>query len=433
MSAKVLDDLISQAVNNTTASEHVTPSEGQRSVSPSEEDMLRQIAEAEERFNHEGKLRGSALAFGLPVLIALTITLTLLDYNYHFASNLGYWDLLKGHRVLSPLFYLAVSLTVLAPIYYFHFRKRHIMAEEAFVSAQQALIASRLTTVEGRENYYRRELIRLSSKAAHVFYGDGERFALASKWAEGAGKILDGVENDKSVKVGSLSVVQSCLNSLNELVAREEREQAEEVLWQKCAIAVMFLFVALLIAAAIPTYNNPGLLVKKVFGVPLSVMLWGAAGSLAAILYRFYTEQGQIRFSAEFRWLIARPIIGIIMGAVVYLALVSGLVLISNGADSGAGPGAGAGEGIARLEALWIVSFLAGFSDKFYLGVIDLLVARTVRTQEIDSNTVITEKERIPDPKPTDTPGAATPAPPNSSGGQNGAAAVPQTPAPKTA
>ena len=31
------------------------------------------------------------------------------------------------------------------------------------------------------------------------------------------------------------------------------------------------------------------------------------------------------------------------------------------------------------------------------IGVIDLLVARTVRSEEVDSNTVVTEKERIPD------------------------------------
>lgn len=400
MSAKVFADLISQAVKNPNASTPVTSGDGEQTAPPAEaeEKLLRRIAAAEESFKREGKLRGSALAFGLPVLFALTITLTLLDLNYQIATKLGYWELLRHSSVLSPLFYLAVSLTVLAPVYYFHYRKRHIMATEDLVSAQQALIASRLSTVEGREDYYRQELFRLSSKAAHVFYGDAERFALASKWAEGAGSILDGVENAGGSKAGSLNVAQSCLNSLNELVAREEREQAEEVLWQKWAIAVMFLFVSLLIAAAIPTYNNPELLVKKVFGVPLSVMLWGAAGSLAAILYRFYTEQGQIRFSAEFRWLIARPIIGIIMGAVVYLALVSGLVLVSN--DTGSG--AGSGESIARLEALWIVSFLAGFSDKFYLGVIDLLVARTVRSQEIDSNTVITQKERIPEANAAD-------------------------------
>jgi hypothetical protein len=421
MSAEVLDNLISQAVNDTKSTAPAAPSSDlQSGLRSEEEEIRRRIADAEMFHAHAARARSYALAFGLPVLITLSATLTLLDYNFQIASRLGYWELLKrGSSFLTPLFYLAVSLTVLAPIYYFRHRKRYAAAEESLDSARQALVAAQLSTVEGRKRYYRQELFRLSSKAARIFYGDEQRFALASKWAEGAGNILDGVDN-----AGSLNVAQSCLNSLNELVAREEREQADEVLWQKCAIAIMFLFIALLLAFAVLTGNNPGLLNTKVFGVPLAVMLWGAAGSLAAILYRFYTEQGQIRFSAEFRWLIARPIIGIIMGAVVYLAIVSGLVLVSSNS--------GASENIARPEALWIVAFLAGFSDKFYLGVIDLLVARTVRTQEIDSNTVITEKERIPDPKPSDAPDAAMPAPPNSSSGQNDTVPAPQPPAPGT-
>jgi hypothetical protein len=48
-------------------------------------------------------------------------------------------------------------------------------------------------------------------------------------------------------------------------------------------------------------------------------------------------------------------------------------------------------------EAFCIVAFLAGFSDKFYLGVIDLLVARTVKSEEVVQNIVVTQKERIPD------------------------------------
>jgi hypothetical protein len=84
------------------------------------------------------------------------------------------------------------------------------------------------------------------------------------------------------------------------------------------------------------------------------------------------------------------------MGAVVYLALASGLVLLSsNGNPAAASPVVASS--VTQMGAFWIVAFLAGFSDKFYLGVIDLLVARTVHTVEPDSNTVVTQIERIPD------------------------------------
>jgi hypothetical protein len=134
------------------------------------------------------------------------------------------------------------------------------------------------------------------------------------------------------------------------------------------------------------------------FGVPVGVILWGAAGSLAAILYRFYTEQGRIRFATEFRWLIARPIIGIIMGGVVFIALTSGLVLLMSSPSS-----TDAASALPHKEAFWIVAFLAGFSDKFYLGVIDLLVARTVKSEEKDQNTKVTKTQRIPESEPMET------------------------------
>jgi hypothetical protein len=44
-----------------------------------------------------------------------------------------------------------------------------------------------------------------------------------------------------------------------------------------------------------------------------------------------------------------------------------------------------------------MVAFLAGFSDKFYLGVIDLLVARTIKSEEKDRNTKVTKTQRIPE------------------------------------
>jgi hypothetical protein len=110
--------------------------------------------------------------------------------------------------------------------------------------------------------------------------------------------------------------------------------------------------------------------------------MWGAAGSLAAILYRFYTEKGRVRFASEVRWLIARPIIGIIMGAVVYIALVSGLVLVGGIPSTTINQTSSGSTLVGRIEVYWVLAFLAGFSDKFYIGIIDLLVEKTIKTKE---------------------------------------------------
>jgi hypothetical protein len=105
--------------------------------------------------------------------------------------------------------------------------------------------------------------------------------------------------------------------------------------------------------------------------------MWGAMGSLGAILYRFYTERGRVRLDLELRWLIARPIIGVIMGGLAYLAIVSGLALLNTG--NVPNPSTVTDDKLPQnLNVFWVLAFLAGFSDKFYVGFIKLLVGRTL-------------------------------------------------------
>jgi uncharacterized membrane protein (DUF485 family) len=360
------------------------------------------IDRAEDLLNQSSRNRTLALGLGTPLFVlSLALLAAYEDNIFQYAPELGK-IVGFGGRIL--LLWLLAALIV-SPIYYFIFHKNFVYARDALNRLEQRETARLLFTEEGRRQHFREELFRLTGKAAQVFYDDARRFKQASEWGKKAGNILEGKVGD-----GDLNDVQSCINSLNELVTREEREQKDERYWQYAAVATMLVYVALLVAAALYTIKHPENLGAPILGIPLSIVLWGAAGSLAAILYRFYTEQGRIRLASEFRWLIARPVIGIIMGAVVFLAFYSGLILMgSEGGYSGApAPGAeiegtaiGAGAetmaGIGERKVFWVIAFLAGFSDKVYLGVIDLLVARTVRSQEVDSNTVITEKERIPD------------------------------------
>jgi len=116
-----------------------------------------------------------------------------------------------------------------------------------------------------------------------------------------------------------------------------------------------------------------------IMGVPVSVVLWSALGSLAAILYRFYAKQFG-RMTEEVRWLIARPIVGIIMGCLGYLTIVSGLVVFGSTSSSFEQ------RDTSSLYVFWIVAFLAGFSDKFFESIIALLAGKLTagNTQDED-------------------------------------------------
>jgi hypothetical protein len=370
------------AAGNGASIVHTTlPPDGQeQQLSKSLMQLRAEIAKAEGALTKISRSRTLALSLGIPLLVsALALLAAYEDRIFRYAPNLGE---VVGFAGRITILWLLAVLTV-GPFYYFLLHKSFVQARDALARLEGAETARVLSSVEASKQYYREEIFRLSSKAASVFFDDERRFEAASGWIGKARGLLDAS--------GSLSEVENCINSLNELVTREEREQKDERYWQYAAVITMLVYVALLVVAALSTVKNQEMLGTSILGVPLSVILWGATGSLAAILHRFYTEQGRIRFAAEFRWLIARPVIGIIMGAVVYLAFFSGLILLgAEGSSTPAAPG--------ERKVFWIIAFLAGFSDKVYLGVIDLLVARTVRMEEVDSNKVITEKERIPEP-----------------------------------
>ena len=405
MSAEqVLDNVMRHAAEAQAADAPCADAAWQGAVSNNTalEELKVTVKTTEATFETASDNHALSLSWGIPALVVSFVILAAKQEQLFGAvPDLPITGLIWRVAILWTL-----PLTLAACLYFFIFHRQYVKAQAALDKARQDYLAERCATTEGRRQYLHEELFRLSNKVTFVFHGDQERLDKASERAALADKSLD--DRDKPAE---LSAAQGYLNSLNELVTREEREQADENRWQKWAIAVMFLYVSLLIAAALLTNKTPGLLKAAAFGVPLSVILWGAAGSLAAILFRFYKEkeQGQIRFALEFRWLIARPIIGIIMGAVVYLALTSGLVLISTSGGAPADPAVSAEGAITssgvRMEAFWIIAFLAGFSDKFYLGVINLLVAHTVPTQEKDSNTVTEEKKRIPEGSFGEQPG----------------------------
>jgi hypothetical protein len=212
-------------------------------------------------------------------------------------------------------------------------------------------------------------LQELSHTATRVFLENDVGRSEAYKLRDQTSKEL---HKEPETGVGQAPIL---LSQLYELIARGQGTLQAERTWRYAAAAIILAYIAGLglIVMLVGEYGSNATTPIPVFGVPLSVVMWAAAGSLAAILYRFYTSTGQIRFNVEVRWLIARPVIGIIMGAVVYLALISGLVLI------GAGPSSTTINPLAppgRLEFYYVVAFLAGFSDKFYVGVINLLTEK---------------------------------------------------------
>ncbi len=80
------------------------------------------------------------------------------------------------------------------------------------------------------------------------------------------------------------------------------------------------------------------------------------------------------------------------MSAVAYLAIRVGILILNRTPTTDSATAA------SELEVYWVIAFLAGFSDKFYLRIIDLLVGRTVG-EKADPNIPAEQKEKAAEKK----------------------------------
>lgn len=173
----------------------------------------------------------------------------------------------------------------------------------------------------------------------------------------------------------TLSRAQFEVRRVHVAISREQQMQNGEKRLRWIIPVLVIVYIAVIVAIILLGGNVwSDTTTIPLIGVPASILIWSAIGSLAAILYRFYTRQ-RTRISDEIRWLIARPIIGIIMGALAYLAILSGLFIFGTAA------GVETTAGSARPQLLWMVAFLGGFSDKFFESIINAVVGKLSNQQ----------------------------------------------------
>lgn len=90
----------------------------------------------------------------------------------------------------------------------------------------------------------------------------------------------------------------------------------------------------------------------SILGIPLGVGIWSFIGSFAAMLTQFNKEPIH-KFGDPLKWVIIRPVLGVVMGAAIYLALFS-LILTGKSQND--------------LLPL-LVAFFVGYSDTFTFNI----------------------------------------------------------------
>lgn len=151
-------------------------------------------------------------------------------------------------------------------------------------------------------------------------------------------------------------------------------------------IGYIILFLAILIFSIARGVNYEvgtvpmDSLTLPLLGIPWPVILWSLIGSFASMLYRFNNKQVP-DFGSTVKWLITRPVQGVVLGSAFYLVLLSGLFLLTGEVTSDAGNASP-----VKDEVILVLSFLVGFSDRFANSVFNALVANFSKDSRQDNS-----------------------------------------------
>jgi peptidoglycan/LPS O-acetylase OafA/YrhL len=135
----------------------------------------------------------------------------------------------------------------------------------------------------------------------------------------------------------------------------------------RLALLYAVLFLLLMGGVSIALWGIPD---PKIMYVPVPILQWAFTGGMVAVLYRLtYHRKIDLGEADLYVWVIAKPVIGMVMGAMVYFLAVSGELFLNGRTE------------IQNIQFLNVLAFIGGFSDRLSIGLIDRIVAKSLDQQ----------------------------------------------------
>ena len=137
-------------------------------------------------------------------------------------------------------------------------------------------------------------------------------------------------------------------------------------------LIVQFAYLLVLLFLAYATHKWPNFgLWKGLVGYDTQTAWFGALGGVTIAIFGIYDHVRKRDFDPKFcLWYLCKPIIGAIFGWFAYLILNLGLIATTKS------------DGISRPELPFAVAFLAGFSERFTIQLIDKLMSVLLGTPD---------------------------------------------------
>ncbi len=165
--------------------------------------------------------------------------------------------------------------------------------------------------------------------------------------------------------------------------ARKLSSQDERRLFGLTVLVVIVLLVSLAaVTYAIWPRDESGELKRLqpgedlfVMWVPIAILQWAFTGAMVSVLYRLAYRTKIHAVDLELcTWIIAKPFIGLFMGACVYFLALAGAKLLAQ-APQPSPAGIPQQPDVLR-DALWlnVIAFVGGFSDELSIGLITRFV-----------------------------------------------------------
>lgn len=139
-------------------------------------------------------------------------------------------------------------------------------------------------------------------------------------------------------------------------------------LWIVICYVIILLLV--LVVVSIVIWNRPDFFIAY---APVPILEWGFAGGMLAVIHRLASGR-YLSVNRLYPWIVARPIIGMFMGGVIYFIALAGGILTNAPLTS---------EGQLPRN-LWLnaVAFIAAFNDRFAEAIIGRVTSMFVPQSE---------------------------------------------------
>lgn len=179
--------------------------------------------------------------------------------------------------------------------------------------------------------------------------------------------VLGPAQTLKSAGIRDGETLQACL--VKSEIGDEEHRQKQ---YNRLMLVVIGCYIAgiAVVLAMLAKETEAGVIIP-----PLYVLAAGAMGSLLVTVDRFLNHSpGKI--GDEVQWVIARAVKGILMGALVYFALISGVAALTLSTGVSFEPQK------ANPYLLFFIAFLGSFSEEFFQAVITDVIKKLTTQQQ---------------------------------------------------